>query len=206
MHQLQYISQGLTPEDHLLNIERVCKAGVRWIQLRLKNVDLAIHLKTALQCRVLCDQFEAILIINDAVGIARASQADGVHLGTHDMTIKEARKILGNNAIIGGTANTAEDCIKLFEEKVDYVGLGPLRYTATKKDLSPVLGIMGYQEILDTIKHHKLKVPVVAIGGITENDVELLMKTGISGIAVSSLLTKGDSFDEKINALKNLIA
>ncbi|MDF9301154.1 thiamine phosphate synthase [Tritonibacter mobilis] len=133
MHQLQYISQGLTPEDHLTNIERVCKAGVKWIQLRLKNVDLVTHLKIAMHCRVLCDQYEAIFIVNDAVGIAKASQADGVHLGSMDMNIKEARKVLGSNAIIGGTANTKADCIRLFESDVDYVGLGPYRYTKTKK-------------------------------------------------------------------------
>jgi len=187
--QIQYISQGATIQEHLDNIEKVCQAGIKWIQLRLKNVSLIEYLNAAKKCRVICDTYEAVLIINDNVGIAAESQADGVHVGLTDINPKEARKQLGENAIIGGTANTLEDCLQHINDGVDYIGLGPFKFTTTKNKLSPVLGIEGYQKIIDQLKKQGHQIPVIAIGGITTEDTPELSKTGIRGIAVSGLLT-----------------
>jgi len=202
---LQYISQGDTPEKHLENITEVCQAGGRWIQLRLKNVDMGTSLATAIKCREICDQYEAIMIVNDQVSIAQAAKADGVHLGLEDMNPTEARAILGDNYIIGGTANTLEDCIQHSKNKVDYIGLGPFRFTLTKEKLSPVLGTEGYRVILSELQQQHIKTPVVAIGGILEKDIPNLLETGITGIAVSGMLTNQDEDDikEKIENIKN---
>lgn len=202
---LQYISQGKTPQEHLKNIENTCKAGCKWIQLRLKEVDVATYLNTALQCRNICDQYDAIMIVNDNVSVAKAVLADGIHLGLSDMNPREARKILGDNFIIGGTANTLENCIQHIEDGVDYIGLGPYQETVTKKKLSPVLGIDGYQNILTQLKNENSETPVVAIGGITEKDITILMQTGISGIAVSGELTNQVNLEKKIETIKKLM-
>ncbi len=202
---LQYISQGKTPQEHLKNIENACKAGCKWIQLRLKEVDVATYLNTALQCRNICDQYDAIMIVNDNVSVAKAVLADGIHLGLSDMNPREARKILGDNCIIGGTANTLENCIQHIEDGVDYIGLGPYQETVTKKKLSPVLGIDGYQNILTQLKNENAETPVVAIGGITEKDITILMQTGISGIAVSGELTNQVNLGKKIETIKKLM-
>ena len=199
-YALQYISQGDTPQKHLQHIGKVCEAGCRWVQLRLKNVSALEYLETAQKARTICDQYGAVLIINDNIGVAGESGADGVHLGLSDTNPKAARVQLGDKAIIGGTANTLEDCLQHIADGVDYIGLGPYRFTETKKNLSPILGIQGYQEISNELKNRKQTIPVVAIGGILTTDVTRLFETGISGIAVSGLLTQ-----EKENNLEELI-
>ena len=202
MANFQYISQGKTINEHLINIEKVCKAGGRWIQLRLKNVSLIEHLNAAQQCRKICDQYDAIFIVNDNVGIAAESKADGVHLGLTDANPKDARKQLGEHAIIGGTANTLEDCLKHIKDGVDYIGLGPFRFTKTKEKLSPVLGYEGYRKITTQLAENKNSVPIIAIGGIDINDIQELKNTGISGVAVSGLLTGVQNLEERIVEIK----
>ncbi|AXT56982.1 thiamine phosphate synthase [Aquimarina sp. AD1] len=204
MTTLQYISQGKSPQEHLQHIGEACEAGVRWVQLRLKDMDPATVLNTALKCREICDQYAAVMIVNDSVSIAKASQADGVHLGLEDMNPKEARTILGDNFIIGGTANTLQDCIKHKEDGVDYIGLGPFRHTDTKKKLSPVLGLDGYQKIISELDDHN--TPIVAIGGVEQNDIDQILDTGVNGIAVSGMLTKQDDLEERIKNIKKLMA
>ncbi len=202
---MQYISQGTTPKEHLINIGEVCEAGCRWVQLRLKNVDLARYLQTAIKCREICDQYGAIMIVNDNISVAKASQADGVHLGLQDMSPKEARKILGDNFIIGGTANTIEDCMSHIQDDIDYIGLGPFKYTTTKEKLSPILGVEGYEEVILRLKSKNIEVPIVAIGGIALDNISDIMETGVVGIAVSGMLTNQEDLEEKIQTIKKLI-
>lgn len=188
MNKTYYISQGKTPENHLLNIEDVCEGGCKLIQLRLKGVDEDVFFETALKAQSICKEYQATLLINDNVLVAKQIDAKGVHLGKDDISPAEAREILGDK-IIGGTANTLEDCLRLVSQNVDYIGLGPFRFTEIKKKLSPILGLEGYSEIMESLKRQGIKTPVFAIGGILENDFEALLKTGIQGIAVSGLLT-----------------
>ena len=202
---LQYISQGATIKEHLENIEKVCQAGCKWVQLRLKNIELLDYLNTAIEARNLCDQYGAVLIINDNIGVAGESNADGVHLGVTDINPKEARKQLGKEAIIGGTANTFEDCLQHIDNGVDYIGLGPFRFTNTKDKLSPILGTEGYTKIVQEITHKGYQLPIVAIGGITLNDLSELQKTGVSNVAVSGLLTNEPMavLKERIEKIEN---
>jgi len=201
--QIQYISQGETIATHLQNIELVCKAGCRWVQLRLKNVSLIEYLNAAQKCRAICDTYEAIFIVNDNVGIASEAKADGVHLGLTDTNPKKARKQLGDNVIIGGTANTLEDCVQHIKNGVDYIGLGPFRFTTTKNKLSPILGLEGYKKIVSELFEQGYKIPVIAIGGIKLEDINNLSKTGIGGIAVSGLLS-GLSIEELENRVRKM--
>lgn len=203
---LHYISQGKTPAEHLENIQRLCKAGANWVQLRLKDETFEVCLETAKAARKICDRSGTILIINDQTEIAGLAKADGVHLGKQDQCPLEARKILGPDAIIGGTANTIEDCEILVQKEVDYIGLGPFRFTTTKKNLSPVLGTAGYSKILESLGNIGSNIPVIAIGGITPADIPELTKTGLHGVAISGCLTSQEEPEQMLQAIKHQFA
>ena len=181
--RLHYITQGLPNFSHAQLAEFACKGGADWVQLRVKSKPFDEWLKIALEVKLVCLKYNAKLIINDNVQIAKEAEADGVHLGKGDMNPKEARKILGNNFIIGGSTNTMEDVRRKMTEGCDYIGLGPFRHTTTKEKLSPVLGIEGMKNIADKFWS---KIPIIAIGGIKLEDIESLIKAGIYGVAVSS--------------------
>ncbi|MFG6685299.1 thiamine phosphate synthase [Mariniflexile sp. HNIBRBA6329] len=196
--KLHYISQGETPRQHLENIQKACTSGAELVQLRLKNIDLKTIFETALQAREITSHFQTRLIINDHYKIAREVKADGVHLGKTDACPLEAKSYLGKFYSVGGTANTLEDCKRLIEKKVDYIGLGPFKFTETKTNLSPVLGILGYQTIIDALQ---TKTPIIAIGGIMVSDVPELLKTGIYGVAASGEITKNFNNISTFNTL-----
>lgn len=190
--KIQYISQGETLEEQLANICKALDAGCKWIQLRYKNKSVEEVLFLAKMVQKICRAYDAKLIINDHVQIAWKIDADGVHLGLEDISVKEARTLLKEDKIIGGTANTLEDVLQRVNEKCDYIGLGPYRFTATKEKLSPILGIEGYELILNELKNRNIEIPIYAIGGIEEEDFEKLEKTRVFGVAVSGLITRHD--------------
>lgn len=190
--KIQYISQGESPEVQIANIAKALDAGCKWIQLRYKNKSLEEVLFLAKMVQKICRAYDAKLIINDHVQVAWQINADGVHLGLEDISVKEARTLLKEDKIIGGTANTLEDVLQRVKEKCDYIGLGPYRFTATKEKLSPILGIEGYEVILNELKKRNIDIPIYAIGGIEEEDFEKLEETGVYGVAVSGLVTNHD--------------
>ena len=200
-HKLQYISQGNTIEEQLYNIHQALDAGCDWIQMRFKNQTDKNTFALAEAVKFLCEEYLANFIVNDNLHLAQQIAADGVHLGLSDMKINEARAILGNTKIIGGTANTFEDIENHAKNGCDYIGLGPFRFTSTKEKLSPILGLSGYFEILQKMKKNKILVPVYAIGGINLNDVNPLMETGIHGIAISGMITESDQKKKLIQQL-----
>lgn len=187
--KLQYISQGLTADQQLYNIEQALDAGVKWVQLRFKNAASDELLRLANKVKRLCESHSALFIVNDYPLIAKKADADGVHLGLQDEAITPAREILGNDKTIGGTANTFEDVVQRVNEGCNYIGLGPFRFTATKEKLSPILGADGYTSIIDAMQQKQVQIPVYAIGGITAEDAIAIMHTGVYGIAVSGLIT-----------------
>lgn len=170
--------------------EEACKGGINWIQLRVKHRNDDDWKMIAEETKVICHRYGTKLIINDSVKLARLVNADGVHLGKEDMPPDEARKLLGPDFIIGGTANTFEDIERLAALKVDYIGLGPFRFTKTKDNLSALLGLQGYLDIMKECVTQHINVPVIAIGGIKLNDVEEILATGVYGVAVSSAISE----------------
>ncbi|MBC5840152.1 MULTISPECIES: thiamine phosphate synthase [Flavobacterium] len=202
-NKLQYISQGNTVEEQTRNIHQALDGGCKWIQLRFKNKSVDATFALAEAAKILCEEYLANFIINDNVYLAQQIAADGVHLGLTDMSIKEARSILGDTKIIGATANTFEDIQNHIQNGCDYIGLGPFRFTTTKENLSPILGLEGYQTILNEMKKNELTTPVYAIGGIGLDDIPALMETGIHGIAVSGLITQSEDKKKTIKQLKN---
>ena len=155
------------------------------MQLRMKDASEEEFLRNAHQARKLCDQYQATFIIDDRVELVRECGADGVHLGKNDMPIAEARRLLGDDFIIGGTANTFDDVLSHYRSSANYIGCGPFRFTTTKKGLSPILGLEGYQDIVAKMKSQGIDIPIVAIGGITIDDIPSIMQTGVNGIALS---------------------
>lgn len=185
--KLHYISQGKTPAAHLENIQKACTSGAELVQLRLKDVSPKIVLKAAHEARAITAHFQTRLIINDHYKIAKEVKADGVHLGGKDVSPVIARKHLYSWQIIGGTANTLQDCEALLDKQVHYISLGPFRATATKQHLPPVLGLNGFTAITDILK---TGTPIIGVGGITTEDVTAILATGISGLAVSEEITR----------------
>lgn len=203
MEKLQYISQGFTIEDQELNIRKALDHGIKWIQVRWKNAPENEFIKLCEISKKLCSDNQTVCIINDHVQIAKNVDADGVHLGLKDTSIDTARNILGENKIIGGTANIISDVLQRIDEPCDYIGLGPLRFTSTKEQLSPILGFEGYQKIIDDLKERSLEIPkIFAIGGVILNDIELLQQIGIYGVAVSGQITSQPSI---INQFKTAL-
>lgn len=166
------------------------EGGCRWIQLRMKDASPEELEQEALRVQSLCKSYGATFIIDDHVSLVKKIQADGVHLGKNDMPIAEARAILGKGFIIGGTANTFDDVKAHHEAGADYIGCGPFRFTTTKKNLSPVLGLEGYRSIVTQMKEAGIRLPIVAIGGITFEDIPAIMETGVSGIALSGTILR----------------
>jgi thiamine-phosphate pyrophosphorylase len=189
MYKLQYISQGDTQEEQLNNIQKALEFGCRWIQLRFKKANAETLEQTALLAKELCQKFDALFIINDHINLAKKIDADGVHLGLTDSSIQEARELLGDKKIIGGTANSYEDVIQRYHERCNYVGLGPYKFTITKEKLSPIVGLEGYKEIISKLENKGVEIPIFAIGGILEEDIDPILNSGIYGIAVSGLIT-----------------
>lgn len=187
---IQFISHYTERYSYLDGIRLVLDGGLKWVQLRMKDATDADFLRIGAEVRRLCDSYQATFIIDDRVELVREIGADGVHLGKKDMPIAEARKILGDDAIIGGTANTFEDIVLHQRASANYIGLGPFRFTTTKEKLSPILGLEGYRNIMQKVKDAGINIPIVAIGGITVEDVPPLMQTGIAGIALSGAILR----------------
>ncbi len=203
MEKLQYISQGNTIQEQEFHIRKALDNGIKWVQVRWKNAPENELINLCEISKQLCSEYQSVCIINDHVQIAKEIDADGVHLGLNDSAIEEARLILGENKIIGGTANKLSDVIRRINESCDYIGLGPLRFTTTKEKLSPVLGFEGYQKIIDGLSEQSIDIPkIVAIGSVGLEDILPLQEIGIYGVAVSGLITKQPSI---INELKKVM-
>ena len=187
---IQFISHYTEQYSYIDSIRMALDGGCRWIQLRMKGAAIDGVRSVALEAMRMCKERGATFVIDDHVELVKELGADGVHLGKNDMPIKEARSLLGEGFIIGGTANTFADVKAHYEAGADYIGCGPFRFTTTKENLSPVLGLEGYEQILRRMKDEGIDLPVVAIGGITINDIPQLMRIGMSGVALSGTVLR----------------
>lgn len=189
---LQFITHFTERHTYLDSARIALEGGCRWVQLRMKDADEGLFVATAREVRALCDRFGATFIIDDHAELVGATGADGVHLGNNDMPVAEARRMLGPDIVIGGTANTFDDVKALAEAGADYIGCGPFRFTTTKQRLSPVLGLEGYRDIVRRMRESGISLPIVAIGGITFDDIGPIMRTGVTGIALSGSVLRAD--------------
>ncbi len=182
------------------------EGGCRWVQLRMKGVDGAILEQNAIVIQQMCREYGATFIIDDNVALAKRIGADGVHLGKGDMPIGEARKILGDEYIIGGTVNSFDDILHAIKHSApDYFGCGPYRYTSTKQNLAPILGINGYKEIIQQMRARGIDTPLVAIGGIGREDIPHILECGVHGIALSGSVLNADDPICEMQDIRELI-
>ncbi|MES2485792.1 MAG: thiamine phosphate synthase [Bacteroidota bacterium] len=202
--KIQYISQGKSAAEQLDTICKVLDAGYKWIQLRYKNVPEAEVLNLAVQVKKIIDNYDCTFIINDFPEVAKIVDADGVHLGLNDANVNKVRALLGYSKIIGGTANTLHNVLQRHIEQCDYIGLGPFRFTATKENLSPILGLEGINNIMQRLQELDIKTPVYAIGGIQHDDIKSILKTGVYGVALSGFITGHPQKKELFSQLQTL--
>jgi len=194
---LQFITHDHPELSAADQVEKALQAGLKWVQLRLKNADEFIWEKEAVESMEHCEKYGGTLIINDNVEVAQRVMAHGVHLGKSDMNAEEARSILGNDYIIGRTCNTPEDISECNALPVNYIGLGPYSTTTTKNNLSQLLGVEGLQIAVQS------NLPVIGIGGITLNDLgQLKQVSSLHGIAFSGLLLQSEDWTKTVAALK----
>lgn len=188
---LQFITNATDRFSIAEQTRLVIEGGCRWIQLRMKDATYDEMRSTALDIIPLCRDNEVIMVIDDNVELVKELRVHGVHLGKNDMPAAEAREMLGPHAIIGVTANTTNDILAFKGIDVDYVGLGPLRYTTTKANLSPTIGIDGYRDIMRTIRSKGIELPIVAIGSVDIDDIDpLIIDAGVDGVAVSGAILR----------------
>ena len=203
--KFQFISHFNDRYSYLDGIKMALEGGCHWIQLRMKDASDEEARPIAIEAQRMCKAADATFIIDDRVALVKELHADGVHLGKNDMPISEARRILGKDFIIGGTANTMEDVIAHAKAGADYIGCGPFRYTTTKQRLSPILGLEGYRHIIEGMTAEGIHLPIVAIGGITIPDIPEIMKTGVTGIALSGTILSAENLVEETSQILKAI-
>lgn len=204
--RLQYITPAAENIHTLaMGVEEALMGGCRWVQLRMKDASPAAVAEAAALVEPLCRRFGAIFLLDDHVELVRATGADGVHVGKNDMPVAEARRLLGPGTIIGATANTLADMEAAWRDGADYIGLGPFRFTTTKKNLSPTLGTEGYATLMAEARAKGVDIPVVAIGGIEPADIAAIATTGVNGVAISGAIAKAAGPVEKTQEFINLL-
>lgn len=202
---IQFISHYTDRYSYLDSISMALQGGCKWIQLRMKDATPDEIRPIAIEAKAMCKTAGATFIIDDHVELVKEVNADGVHLGKNDMPISEARALLGPDFIIGGTANTFEDVVHHYQSGANYIGCGPFRFTTTKQGLSPILGLEGYTAIVNKMKDNGINLPIVAIGGITADDIPAIMKTGVTGIALSGTVLRAEDPVAEMKKLINLL-
>ncbi len=193
----QRISHG---KSHLEVAEAALAGGATVVQFRDKEIKDSEAVVACREIYKLTKKKGVSFIVNDRVEVAKAVDADGVHLGQEDMSFSSARKILGKEKIIGISVETVEQALKAVEGGADYLGVGPIYPTATKLDAGKVLGIARLKEIRESVN-----IPIVAIGGINENNLEEVLKAGVDGVAVISAVVSAPDITEACRKLKNKI-
>lgn len=192
-------SSGFEEQDFLFRVEEALKGGVTLLQLREKNKDIREYMHLAEKVHDLTKKYNVPLIIDDRIDVAMAIGAEGVHLGQADMPIHIARKISGNDFIIGVTAKTVAQAVEAYEQGADYLGVGAIYPTATKVK-TILTSVETLQEICKAVP-----IPVNAIGGLTKDNIDILKDVDIDGICVVSAIMKADSpFDSTVNLIKSV--
>ncbi len=179
-------------------VEKAIKGGVTFVQLREKELDDVAFLKEAFEIKKLCRQYNVPFIINDNVEIAMKINADGVHVGQSDMKAGNVRTILGEDKILGVSAQTVEQALLAEKEGADYLGVGAVFPTGSKMDADDV----SYETLKEICS--AVSIPVVAIGGIGAGNVLKLENSGISGIAVISAIFSAEDIEKATKNLKEL--
>jgi thiamine-phosphate pyrophosphorylase len=186
--------------SHIELAELAISGGADTIQFRQKTGETIQMIRMAEQIQALCKRAGVTFIINDRVDVAIASHADGVHLGQSDFPIPLARKLMDEEAIIGGSASSLEEANKCLLEGADYIGFGPVYPTSSKEDAGPASGLDLLKQVVE-----KIPLPIIAIGGINKDNTPLVRETGAYGIAVISAVCCEKDPEEAVRCLRRLL-
>ncbi|MBU62406.1 MAG: hypothetical protein CMI26_07885 [Opitutae bacterium] len=188
--RLQCLTTDSSDVSHVEQTRAFCVAGARWVQIRSKSLSFSEYLYAAQASASVCQEFKAVFIVNDSSEIALRAQADGVHLGSNDLSTKLAREMLGPKFLIGGTVNSIADAEVLVADGVcDYAGVGPFRYTGTKQNLAPVLDSQELRSIILELR----TIPSFVIGGLVPDDVDNVLSLGAYGMAACNVLFENET-------------
>lgn len=192
-------STGLEEEEFLRRVEEACAGGVTLVQLREKERSGREYLNLAMRVKEITDKYNIPLIIDDRIDIAMAIDAAGVHVGQSDINVRYARKLLGENKIVGATTKTIEQAKEAVGEGADYLGVGAI-YPTTTKVTTVITEVSTLNNICEVVD-----IPVVAIGGLNENNCDILIGSKISGIAVVSAIMKAKDIKESTKGLREKV-
>ena len=187
-------------EDFLNKVEEACRSGVTLVQLREKECCTREYYELAKKVKTITDMYQIPLIIDDRVDICLAVDASGVHIGADELPVEVVRNMIGNDKILGVTAKTVERALEAEQHGADYLGVGAIYPTTTKVITQPT-SIETLKAIATTVS-----IPIVAIGGIKEDNMEPLEGTGIAGVAIVSEIMKADNIQEKCQSLRKKVA
>lgn len=196
IEKLHYITHDIPHLTHIEQVQLACEAGAKWIQYRcLSKADNALLMDINAIAEI-CDDWGTTLIVNNHIHLNGKADIQGFHIEDTDADFIALRKQVGDDITIGGSANTLEGLIRIAEEGADYAVLGPFATTETKPNNFSLITLEQYKSIANELKNSELSIPVFAVGGIKIYDVEVLMQTGIYGIAVSGSINFADDFIE----------
>jgi thiamine-phosphate pyrophosphorylase len=187
--------------DLVAIVQEATAAGATMIQLRGKNCNMREFLDLAVQIADLLKPIGIPLIINDRADIALACEADGLHLGQQDLPLANAREILGNERLIGISVNTLDEARKAEQGGADYIGVGPIYFTASKEKLPAILGLDGLRTC-----RKKVQIPILAIGGITAGNAKAVISAGADGIAVISAIMGENDISKATKSLLSVLS
>lgn len=180
-------------------VKEALEGGITFLQLREKHLSKEEFIKEAREMKELSKEYKVPFVINDNIEVALAVDADGVHIGQNDMSVEEARKLLGEDKIIGVSAHNVEEAIKAQKGGADYLGVGAVCATSTKKDAN----VVSKEEIKKIC--HTVEIPVVAIGGIKKENIKTLEGTDVDGVAVVSAIFAAKDIKKDTKQLRSLV-
>ncbi len=192
--KFHYLTQDLPGRSHAGQAQLACEAGANWIQYRCFSKNETDLLEEAGQIAAICDDWGATLIITDHYHLLDKADIQGVHIEDMQADFSFIRQQIGPDKTLGASANSFEDILRISESNaVDYIGCGPFALTYTKPNDYPLLGVEGYRTIVDRMLQKGIKIPLLAVGGITINDVDAILGTGVHGIAISAAVNLSEN-------------
>jgi len=192
IEKLHFITHDIEQLSHVEQVQIACEAGAKWVQYRCLTKADDDLLKDIHTIAEICDDWGATLIVTDHIHLNGKADIQGFHIEDMNTDFTRIREEVGEAITLGGSAATIEGLIKIAEEGADYAGFGPFTDTTTKPNYLEHLGIAGYQEAMLQMNDKYPEFPVLAVGGVKVNDIDLLMQTGIFGIAASSAINQAD--------------
>ena len=203
--QFHYLTQDIPHRSHLEQVNLACDAGAKWIQYRCLSKTDDEMLEELHPIASVCDDWGTTLIITNHFHLVALADIQGVHIEDMNADLAAIRNIIGDDKTLGASANTFEQIKNHIQNGADYIGCGPFGHTDTKPNQSAHWGVVGYQNMVETLKAENLEIPLIAAGGVQLQNVTALINTGIYGVAVSAAVNLSENPKEAYKAIHQLL-